>query len=185
MEPRHPLEQRHVNPASGFESSTQVAPFRQGFSPCWQCWLRLEQVRPFQPSTHRHTKSATKSTHVPLWRHGLAAQSSTSENKNKTKFIHSKICIFFFFFFFLTMHRKKEKKQLRRREKRERILTVIAGESVVTFGTNAVKRIDAVDAGTAIPARAISAVVNVYQSQRRNKNMSGYAMICGAICACV
>lgn len=41
------------------------------------------------------------------------------------------------------------------------VYVVIAGESVVTFGTNAVKRIDAVDAGTAIPARAISAVVNV------------------------
>jgi hypothetical protein len=57
----------------------------------------------------------------------------------------------------------KEKK--RKRIKRTRRLTVIAGESVVTFWADAVKRVDAVDAGTAISARAISAVVNVYQSQ--------------------
>ena len=44
---------------------------------------------------------------------------------------------------------------------------MIAGESVVTFWTDAVKRVDAVDAGTAISARAISAVVNVYQRQNK------------------
>jgi hypothetical protein len=63
---------------------------------------------------------------------------------------------------------ERKKTTIRRERERERErLTVIAGESVVTFWTDAVKRVDAVDAGTAISARAISAVVNVYQRQNK------------------
>lgn len=50
------------------------------------------------------------------------------------------------------------------------ILTVIAGESLVTFGANTVKRVDTVDAGPTIPTRAIRAVVNVYQTKHHDTN---------------
>ncbi len=151
-EPRHPLVQRQVNPASGSESSTQVAPFRQGFSPFWQCWFRLEHVRPFQPSTHRQTKSATISTHVPLLRQGFPAQSSTSANKKQD-------CATMSF-------RLSRTKYWRKKAKKDETLTVIAGESLVAFGANTVEGIDAVDASAAIPTRAIGAVVNVYKRER-------------------
>lgn len=54
---------------------------------------------------------------------------------------------------------------------------MIAGGSIVTFGANAVKRVDTVDAGTAIPARAISTIVNVYQEFKNGRERI-YAMIC-------
>ena len=38
---------------------------------------------------------------------------------------------------------------------------MIAGGSLVTFGADAVERVDAVDASPAVPTRTISAVVNV------------------------